>query len=77
MIGAPSLRRGSALFDSGSLLPMKYLFVDFIRSETGVTAIEYGLIAGLISIVIIATATAIGTQVAAVFTGISAILIAA
>jgi pilus assembly protein Flp/PilA len=53
---------------------MKYLFVDFIRSETGVTAIEYSLIAGLISIVIITTAGVIGTQIAAVFTGISAAL---
>jgi pilus assembly protein Flp/PilA len=55
---------------------MKYLFVDFIRTETGVTAIEYALIAGLISIVIITAASAIGTQIAAVFTGISALLAA-
>jgi pilus assembly protein Flp/PilA len=53
---------------------MKDVFVRFIRSEAGVTAIEYGLIAGLISIVIIGAASAIGTQLAVVFTSISAVL---
>ena len=32
---------------------MKTLFVRFVKDELGVTAIEYGLIAGLISVVII------------------------
>jgi pilus assembly protein Flp/PilA len=68
---APSLQRGPALFDSGGILPMKDFFGRFIRSEAGVTAIEYSLIAGLISIVIITAASAIGAQIAAVFTGIS------
>ena len=71
---APSLQRGPALFDSGGILPMKDFFVRFIRSEAGVTAVEYGLIAGLIAIVIITAASAIGTQIAVVFTGISAVL---
>ena len=71
---APSLQRGPALFDSEGILPMKDFFVRFIRSEAGVTAIEYGLIAGLISIVIITTVSAVGAQIAAVFTGISAVL---
>lgn len=53
---------------------MKDFFVRFIKSEAGVTAIEYGLIAGLISIVIITTASVVGTQIAVVFTGISAVL---
>ena len=30
---------------------MKTLFVRFVKDESGVTAIEYGLIAGLISVV--------------------------
>lgn len=53
---------------------MKGFFVRFIRSEAGVTAIEYGVIASLISITIIGTASAIGTQLAVVFTSISAVL---
>ena len=32
---------------------MKKLFVRFVKDESGVTAIEYGLIAGLISVVIL------------------------
>ena len=56
------------------ILPMKDFFVHFIRSETGVPAIEYGLIAGLISITIIGAASVIGTQLAVVFTSISAVL---
>ena len=35
----------------------------FIRDEQGVTAIEYGLIAALIAVVIIAAVKLIGTQV--------------
>ncbi len=34
----------------------------FIRDEEGVTAIEYGLIAALIAVVIIAAITVVGTQ---------------
>ncbi|UUZ70744.1 Flp family type IVb pilin [Polaromonas sp. P1(28)-8] len=43
----------------------------FIREEDGVTAIEYGLIAALIAVVIIASVTIVGTQLVAVFTAIS------
>ena len=71
--GAAAAARSSFIRQQ-DILPMKDFFVLFIRSETGVTAIEYGLIAGLISIVIITTASAVGTQIAAVFTAISAIL---
>ena len=39
----------------------------FIREEDGVTAIEYGLIAALIAVVIIAAVTIVGTQLASVF----------
>ncbi|MBA5639939.1 Flp family type IVb pilin [Duganella sp. LX20W] len=34
----------------------------FLREEDGVTAIEYGLIAALIAVVIIAAVTVVGTQ---------------
>lgn len=49
----------------------------FLRNEDGATAIEYGLIAGLISIAIVASATLIGPQLAGVFGKISAGLPAA
>lgn len=39
----------------------------FLNDESGATAIEYGLIAGLISVVIIGTVTALGKQIDATF----------
>jgi pilus assembly protein Flp/PilA len=56
---------------------MKNLLTRFLRNESGVTAIEYGLIAALISVVIIGAAGLVGTQLAAVFTKISTELAAA
>jgi pilus assembly protein Flp/PilA len=56
---------------------MKILLVQFAGDESGVTAIEYGLITALIAIVIIASAGLIGTNLAAVFTNISVQLAAA
>ena len=46
----------------------------FLNDEEGVTAIEYGLIAALIAVVIIASVTLVGTQLQAVFTRISGAL---
>ena len=43
----------------------------FAKDESGATAIEYGLIATLIAIALIAGASALGTQLNAVFKGIS------
>lgn len=40
---------------------------NFAREDDGVTAIEYGLIAALIAIVIIAGATTVGTKLNALF----------
>jgi pilus assembly protein Flp/PilA len=56
---------------------MKQLFKRFLKDETGVTAIEYGLIAGLISVVIILTVTAIGTSLQGLFQTIANALAAA
>jgi pilus assembly protein Flp/PilA len=56
---------------------MKNLLTSFLRDEAGVTAIEYGLIAALISVVIIGAAGVVGTNLAAVFTRISTDLAAA
>jgi pilus assembly protein Flp/PilA len=53
---------------------MKKLFVRLVKDEAGVTAIEYGLIAGLISVVILVSVTAIGTSLEGLFTTISTAL---
>jgi len=42
-------------------------FIKFLRDEEGVTAIEYGLIAALIAVVIILAVTSVGTNLTAVF----------
>ena len=46
---------------------MTKLVSRFLKDESGTTAIEYGLIAMLISVVIIAGATAVGTGLQGVF----------
>jgi len=43
----------------------------FLKDESGATAIEYGLIAAGISVVIIATVNAIGTTLNGTFNSIS------
>ena len=43
----------------------------FLKNESGATAIEYGLIAAGISVAIIATVNAIGSQLNTNFTSIS------
>ena len=45
--------------------------MNFIKDEEGVTAIEYGLIASLIAVVIIGAVTLVGTDLIGVFTDIS------
>lgn len=47
------------------------LFATFAKDESGATAIEYGLIAALIAVAIIAAASLLGNQLAALFSGIS------
>ena len=44
----------------------------FMKDESGATAIEYGLIAALIAVVIIGGASALGTKVGATFNTIGA-----
>jgi len=43
----------------------------FVRDESGATAIEYGLIAALIAVVIIAAVSAVGTKLSTTFSTIS------
>jgi len=50
---------------------MNNLFTRFVRDESGATAIEYGLIAALIAVVIIGTLTAIGTSLSTKFTSVA------
>ena len=57
-------------------LPMKNLFVRFVKNESGATAIEYGLIAAGISVAIIAVVFGLGTQLNTTFGTISSKLAA-
>lgn len=47
---------------------------NFMQEEDGVTAIEYGLIAALIAIVIIASVTSVGDNLVLVFNKVSTAL---
>jgi pilus assembly protein Flp/PilA len=51
---------------------MSKFLARFVKNESGATAIEYGLIAALISVAIITAVTAIGTKLSATFETISA-----
>ena len=47
------------------------IFARFFNDEAGATAIEYGLIAALISVAIIAAATTLGTSISSTFSKVS------
>ncbi len=49
----------------------------FLKDEDGVTAIEYGLIAALIAVVIIGAVTAVGRELNTTFTKVETALIGA
>ncbi|WP_407278912.1 Flp family type IVb pilin [Aromatoleum evansii] len=53
---------------------MLEMLKQFVRDEEGVTAIEYGLIAALIAVVIIGGATLLGNNLNALFTTIAGYL---
>jgi pilus assembly protein Flp/PilA len=50
---------------------MKNLFNRFAADQSGATAIEYGLIAGLIAVVIIGAVTSLGTRISGKFNSIA------
>jgi pilus assembly protein Flp/PilA len=50
---------------------MGNLFARFVADEQGATAIEYGLIAALIAVVIITALTTVGTNLSGTFTTVS------
>ena len=54
---------------------MKNLLSRFVKDQSGATAIEYGLIAGLISVVIIVSVTTVGTNVKTNFTTLGGAII--
>jgi pilus assembly protein Flp/PilA len=51
---------------------MKSILSRFANDESGATAIEYGLIAALISVVIIGAITTVGTNLKTTFNSVSA-----
>ena len=50
---------------------MNKLIQNFLRDDSGATAIEYGLIAALIAVVIIGAVTVVGTKLSTTFTTVS------
>jgi pilus assembly protein Flp/PilA len=50
---------------------MKNLMLRFVKDESGVTAIEYGLIAALVSVAILAILTQLGGSLVQIFTTIA------
>jgi pilus assembly protein Flp/PilA len=53
---------------------MKNAIIHFLRDEEGAAAIEYGLLAGLISVMVIGGATLAGTSVQTIFSSIAGAL---
>ena len=51
---------------------MKNILASFIKDKSGVTAIEYGLIAALVSIAIIGGLTTLGGNLSSTFNNVSA-----
>jgi pilus assembly protein Flp/PilA len=56
---------------------MSKLFANFVKDESGATAIEYGLIAALIALAIVVGATALGNTLNKQFNNIATALNAA
>lgn len=50
---------------------MKHLFSSFLRNESGATAIEYGLIAALISVAAILAMGSVGGALNSTFTDVA------
>jgi pilus assembly protein Flp/PilA len=50
---------------------MKRFVKQFLRDESGATAIEYGLIAALIAVVVITAVTTVGTNLRGTFNNVA------
>jgi len=53
---------------------MSTFFKRFVKDESGATAIEYGLIAASIAVIIIAAVQSVGTNLDATFSAVAAAL---
>ena len=51
---------------------MQYLVSRFLKDQSGATAIEYGLIAALVAVVLVTALTAMGTKLSGTFNAVSA-----
>ena len=70
-LGTGALTNG---FQKSPILGVRYmkdLIVRFADDDSGATAIEYGLLAALIAVVIIASVTAVGTNMSSQFSKIA------
>jgi pilus assembly protein Flp/PilA len=56
------------------MMNMRTILLRFAKDDTGVTAIEYGLIASLVAVVIITSVTLIGTNLTTKFNAIATAL---
>lgn len=54
---------------------MKELFARFVRDDEGQDLIQYGLLAGIITTLVVGAITSIGTKVLAYFTNLDAALV--
>jgi pilus assembly protein Flp/PilA len=77
----PSITRAAAITPattawelSKRVTIMKAFLLSFARDESGVTVIEYGLIAGLIAVVIIGAVTLVGTDLQGMFNTVATAL---
>ncbi|WP_437774080.1 Flp family type IVb pilin [Arthrobacter sp. KNU40] len=55
-------------------LPLSWRAQQLVRSETGATAVEYGLLVALIAAVIVAIVITLGGQINTAFTSVSTAL---
>jgi pilus assembly protein Flp/PilA len=58
-------------------LPMTNIVSRFVKDESGATAIEYALIAGGISVVIVAAVNVVGTSLIGTFNNVAALFVPA
>jgi pilus assembly protein Flp/PilA len=65
--GKSFVDRGTSVKMNNRSTVMTNVFSRFVKDESGATAIEYGLIASLISIAAIAAFTAVGSKLSATF----------
>ncbi len=64
-------RASWARAEKGGITAARRAVSAFIKDESGATALEYGLIAGLVFLAILSNVSAIGEDVGAAFSGVS------